>query len=143
MMCRLGEKLEAGDSSGESASQLDLRLKLQSRQMHGAFIADRDQHHHDGVTAGTADDGARRAGVDAQLGDRGCSTAVAAAADDGSHLPAEYGEQVAGERIAVKYVGHVNPPVGPNRSVLIALGCWPLSTSAAAAASTKTVGPQT
>ena len=44
--------------------------------MHVAFIADRDQHHHDGVTAGAADDRARRAGVDAQLGDRGCSTAV-------------------------------------------------------------------
>ena len=28
--------------------------------MHGAFIADRDQHHHDGVTAGTADDHGRR-----------------------------------------------------------------------------------
>ena len=143
MMCRLGEKLEAGDSSGESASQLDLRLKLQSRQMHGAFIADRDQHHHDGVTAGTADDGARRAGVDAQLGDCGCGTAVAAAADDGSHLPAEDGEQVAGDRIAVKYGRSRQPPVGPNRSVLIASGRWPLSTRAAVAASTKAVGPHT
>ena len=28
---------------------LDLRLKLQSRQIHGAFIADRDQHDYDGV----------------------------------------------------------------------------------------------
>jgi hypothetical protein len=101
-MCRLGEKLEAGDSSGESASPLDLRLKLQSRQMHVAFIADRDQHHHDGVTAGTADDRARRAGVDAQLGDCGCGTAVEAAADDDGHLATEDGVQVACDRVAVK-----------------------------------------
>ena len=77
--------------------------------MHGAFIADRDKHHHDGVTAGTADDRARRAGVDAQLGDCGCSAAVEAAADDGGHLAPKKGEQVAGDRIAIECIGHVNP----------------------------------
>jgi hypothetical protein len=79
-----------------------LRLKLESRQMHVAFIADRDQHHHDGVTSGTADDRARRAGVDAQLGDCGWGTAVEAASDDDGHLATEDGEQVAGDRIAVE-----------------------------------------
>jgi hypothetical protein len=77
--------------------------------MHVAFVADRDQHHYDRVTAGAADDRARRAGVYTQLGDRGCSTAVAAATDDGGHLPAVYGEQVAGDRIAIEHVGHVKP----------------------------------
>src|ERR1700727_266587 len=101
-MCRLGAKLEAGASSGEAASQLDLRLKLQSRQMHVAFVVDRDEHHHYGVTAGTADDRARRAGVDAQLGDCRCGTAVEAAADDDGHLATEDGEQVAGDCVAVK-----------------------------------------
>jgi hypothetical protein len=77
--------------------------------MHVAFVADRDQHHYDLVTAGAADDRARRAGVYTQLGDRGCSSAVAAATDDGGHLPAVYGEQVAGDRIAIEHVGHVKP----------------------------------
>ncbi len=72
-------------------------MELQSRQMHGALIADRDQHHHDGVTAGTADDRPRRAGVDAQLGDCRCGAAVEAATHDGGHLPTEGGEQVAGD----------------------------------------------
>ena len=73
------------------------------------FTADRDQHHDDGMTGGTAGDRARRARVHAQLGDRGCGAAVAAAADDGGHLPAVYGEQVARDRIAIEHVGHVKP----------------------------------
>jgi hypothetical protein len=40
-------------------------------------------------------------GVDAQFGDRGCGTAVAAATDDG-HFATKDGEQVAGDRVAVK-----------------------------------------
>ena len=67
-----------------------------------AFITDCDQHHHHGVTLGTADDRARRARVHTQLGDRGCSTAVAATADGGGHLATEGGEQIAGDRIAIE-----------------------------------------
>src|ERR1700742_242418 len=99
MMIAEAKKLEAGDC-GKSASQLDPGLKLQSRQVNVAFIADRDEHHHDGVTAGAADDRARRAGADAKPGDCGSGTAVEAAADDSGHLAAEYGEQVAGNRVA-------------------------------------------
>ena len=77
--------------------------------MHVAFIAGRDQDHHDGVTAGTADDRARCAGVHAQLGERGRSATFAAAADDCGHLAADGGEQIAGNRVAVQHVGHFNP----------------------------------
>jgi hypothetical protein len=90
------------------ASREDLLLKLESRQIDVAFTADRDQHHHDHMTAGAANDRARRAGVHTQLGDYGCGTAVKTAADDDGHLATEDGEQVAGDRVAIESVGHVN-----------------------------------
>jgi hypothetical protein len=77
--------------------------------MHVAFTADRDQHHHHGMTVGAVDDRARRASVNTQFGDRGCSTAIEAAADDGRHVATKDGEQVAGDRIAIEHVSHVNP----------------------------------
>jgi hypothetical protein len=86
-------------SSGESASHLDLLLKLLGR--HVAFTADRDQHPDDGMTVGTAGDSARRERRRTARR-RGCSAAVAAAADDGGQLAAEGGEQVAGGGVAVE-----------------------------------------
>ena len=90
--------------------------------MHVAFIADRDQHHHDGVTAGTAGDGARRAGVHTQLGDADAvpqlrqrpTTAVISRPKTANRSPAI--------ALASSSVGHINLPVGPKRSVLIAVG---------------------
>ena len=72
--------------------------------MHVAFIANRDQNNHDGVTAGTAGDRDRRTRVDAQLGDCGCKcgTAGAPASHDDRPLATEDGERVAGDRITVR-----------------------------------------
>jgi hypothetical protein len=76
-------------------------LKLESRQIDVPFSADRDRHHDDGMTVGTAGDSARLERRRTARR-RGCSAAVAAAADDGGQLAAEGDEQVAGDGVAVE-----------------------------------------
>lgn len=108
--------------------------------------ADLDEHDHDAATTLAADDRAGRPRIDRQLGDLRNSAAVCAGSAGGRHLRAEELEQLPGDCVSVEclhYRSLLQPPVGPKRSALIAVGLCPPATSAAAAVSTNPLGPQT
>src|SRR5262249_18605550 len=76
--------------------------------------------------------------------DRCARAACGARSDRPRHPGAERLLHQARDCVAVEHeCVHLQPPVGPKRSVFISCGSWPRPTSAFATASTNGVGPQT
>src|SRR5438105_778922 len=105
--------------------------------------ADLDHHEQDAAAARAAGDGSRGTQVDAHLGEQSGVATAAADAARRCHLLVEELIKRPGDRVAVECLHRAQPPVGPNRSVLICMASCPALTSSSAIASTNPVGPQT
>src|SRR5690606_8386836 len=111
----------------------------------------RPDHAQDDLFAGgTAGDESRGPVVETQGRDRAGAGAARAAGLGAGDVDGEDLAQRAGQRVPVRVVVldhvaivHRQPPVGPNRSVLILRAAWPRASSTSAAVSTNPVGPQT